>query len=248
MKKILIQISILIVVIQINITYTQFENRFFIAAGLSSNEIIGNDWGKLPILERDPNKPGIIGGGFTSSNPGFEFLFTFLLDTSGIFRIPLGLEYHFYEALQRVPYIRNYTYFLKHRIDLWSISLGFNVAFLNLELAQTKLYAGVDFSANMFTNSVYTSNLVHSTDPSISGETVRAIKSNTVRFGSGIRLGFEGLVAEPWYINASWSLSLLNLFGKDSERGELFTPNLEKEGKENNSYNFNFNFLIQYRL
>lgn len=247
MKKILIFIALL-AFLNMYETYSQFENRFFIAAGLSTNEIIGNDWGKFPILERDTNKPGIIGGGFTSSNPGFQFLMTFWFDTSGVFRIPLGVEYHYYEGLQRVPYTRHYTYFLKHRLDLWSIHLGLDVAFLNLQLAQTKVYTGIEFIANIFTNNLYTANLVHSTDPNISGETLRASKSNALRFGTGIKLGFEGLIVEPWYINASWSLSLLNLLGKDDARGELFTPNIDKEGKENNSYNFNFNFLVQYRL
>lgn len=73
-------------------------------------------------------------------------------------------------------------------------------------------------------------------------------KKSTTRMGGVIKLGIDGELWDPWYVNISIGLGVMNLFGRKDARGELLTPIRLNEYKENYVYNLLFSMLIQYRL
>jgi hypothetical protein len=231
-----------------NISYAQFKNKIFIAAGLSTVEIMGDNWGKLPILQRDTSKADIIGGGFTGPQTGFGLLLTMIPDEKENFRIPIGFDYYLYNAAQRVPYTRNITYQFHHDINVYNLNLGLNYVLLRLSLAEAKILTGIEARTSFISGQDFNTAIEDRTVTTPDKIIRQPAKANTVRLGGALRLGIEGHIYEQWYLNINYGIGVMNLLGNDNSRGELLTPKIDPEKTENKVWNFLFSFLLQYRL
>ncbi|MBI3258121.1 MAG: hypothetical protein HYZ54_01375, partial [Ignavibacteriae bacterium] len=84
-----------------------------------------------------------IGGGFNGQQPGLAIRGTFIMDPDRRMRITAGLDYIWYTGLQRIEG-PGYTFYARHNLDLPTFVLGFEYAFMNLPLANARMYVGVD--------------------------------------------------------------------------------------------------------
>lgn len=235
----------------------QFKDRLYISTGVTTAEIMGNNLGGKPILERDTSAEnfGKVGGGFTGPQPGISLLFTMMLDSEERFRVPVGIDHYFYQSAQRVPYTANYTLYLRHSMSVSTLRLGFDWAFAHITMAEASFYTGIDLNATFLSGDEYSVEWEHSFLDSLSTRSTSS-KDNAVRFGAGLKFGIHGHIYENWYVNIFWNWSIINLLGREEEtgepleRGELFTPKTanNKEYEENYVHQFNFNFQLQYRL
>jgi hypothetical protein len=68
------------------------------------------------------------------------------------------------------------------------------------------------------------------------------------------RLGIEGEIYYPVFVNTSVGWGAMNLLGRDTRstanggRGELLTPVSQNEAGEGVLYHLNFTFMVQVRL
>jgi hypothetical protein len=77
----------------------------------------------------------------------------------------------------------------------------------------------------------------------------KLINDASFRFGSRIRAGFEGRLHERIYANASFTLGIYNLLGRNDRVGELFNQTLMLfDTKESLQPFFNFLVSFQYRF
>ncbi|MCL5991692.1 MAG: hypothetical protein M1419_06270 [Bacteroidetes bacterium] len=245
-----------IIVILLLITLTgsllaQFSKGFSLGWGMKTTELIGSNPASKPFSEPDPNKPPLFGGGFDGPQPGMELLFEFPVGENNNFTIPLGIDYTFFQGLQRIPL----TYFvlqdLDNRIDISSISLGLNYAIKKYDIANAKFYVGLEAKTSFVGKNVFTIVTNYRNLDSI--EILESsLKESCVRLGGSLKLGLEGEIAQNWYVNIHGTLGILNLVGRNDSRGELLTPyrktSFSFENQESLVFTIQYSFLIQYRL
>ena len=237
----------LVVLFLPNKSSAQFANRIFIGGGITTSEIIGKNWGALPLV-KSRDTISIIGGGFTGPQPGFGILITTVLDQEENFKIPFSFEHNFYHSAQRLPLSKNITQYLTHTINLSTISLGLNYAFIHFPLAEAKAYLGVEAKGVFVANDEFIYDRVD--ENSTNSIRTTTSKKTVFRLGGGAILGIEGKIWDPWYINIYAGFAVMNSIGRDNERGELFTPNIDYQIEKQESYvnYFHSAFIIQYRL
>ena len=247
---------IIIIFIMIAITgglSAQFTKGFSVGLGMKSTELIGDNPASKPFSERDPNKPPLFGGGFNGPQQGMELLFEFPIGDNNNFVIPLGFDYTFYQGLQRIPQ----TYFVlqdyDNSVDIASLSLGLNYAVVKYNVANAKIYVGIEAKTSFIGKNVFTIETNYHKLDSI--EILKlSTKESCVRLGGSFKLGLEGEIAQNWFVNIHGTLGVLNLVGKNDSRGQLLTPFKEDklmryiEDKEWFVYTLQYTFLIQYRL
>jgi hypothetical protein len=226
----------------------QFKTNIYFGGGLSTISMPGENPNTLPMVQRDTTKDQITGGSLNGSQPGFEFRFTFTLDEEENMRIPIGMDYTFYRAAERIPISAFSEARLKHSVDAIGVNLGFHYAFLEFPNALAKVYAGIEARGTYIYDGKFRKILDYKLDDRMDEDITVATKENTTRFGGLLRLGIEGELLDPWYINTSFGFSLLNLIGRDNERGELFTLFSNLENEESLVKALHFSFLIQYKL
>ena len=79
-------------------------------------------------------------------------------------------------------------------------------------------------------------------------------KSAATRLGAMARLGIEGEIYYPVFVNTSVGWGAMNLLGRDTRStaegglGELLTPVPQNESGEAILYHLNFTFMVQVRL
>ena len=73
-------------------------------------------------------------------------------------------------------------------------------------------------------------------------------KPSTFRLGGALKLGIVGEIFDPWYLNTSIGIGVVNFVGKEDSRGELLTPSRRYENIESPLNLLLFTLLIQYRL
>ena len=264
-NKIRLPLSLLMIVVSFFFlfkldTKAQFQDRFSVAFGISTIEILGNNPGRLPVFERDSTKSDVVGGGFGGPQPGFALQFMTYLDKKERFRIPIGFDQYFYSSAQRLPYNNEVEFSLKHKVTVSTFSLGLDWAFIEFPLAEAKLFVGLHAMGTFVYGDEYTVFIDYNNVPRNDTTIVHPSKEATFRLGGFGKFGIEGRIYERWYLNISGSLSMMNLLLRDEElkypngnpkpmeRGELFTPKVSKEYEESFVSNFQFRFLVQYRL
>ncbi|MFA6572348.1 MAG: hypothetical protein WCT77_14065 [Bacteroidota bacterium] len=230
---------------------SQFSKGFSAAGGISTTTILGNNPTTRPFFERDSSKAPSYGGGFNGPQMGMGVKFFFPLDTSERFVIPLGFEYQFFDSRERVPLTNKLLQEITHTYGVGTISLGLNYTLKRYVFANTRIYFGLEGRTTMLSTnkfSVYT----HYSKSDSTEFNEDSFKSAATRLGAALRLGIEGQFMPNWFVNISGGVGILNLFGKENERGELFTPKKQTffyiEDKETTIYSFHFAFLIQYKM
>ncbi len=231
---------------------SQYAGNVFVAGGLSTIDLMGDNPSSLPMVDfaewqtADPDP--VWGGGYTGPQSGMGLAFTFLLDDEETYRVPIGLDYYFFHSVQRVPLARDITIHLKHTYSVGSLSLGFDYVYVRFPLAEAKSYVGVDTRLTLLAADKYTMfRNFHNSDDLDSTYKVQT-KDDAFRLGGTLKLGIEGKIYDRWYLNINAGYSVMNLLLRDDERGELFTPPVQPETKENLVYGFVFRFFVQYRL
>ncbi len=227
--------------------------RMSLSAGFANSEIIGDNIATKPFYIQNSSGEDIYGGSFDGGQPGFRVQLTLELDDAGILEIPLGFEYIFYMGREREPISDVSDIKLRHDLYLPSFSIGMNYSFLRFfALSRTaKVYAGIEGAATYVTEGTF-ERVINYVNLGDKEKFVDKTKPSTWRFGGTVRLGLNGELNHPWYIDVNGALGAINFLGKDGSRGELMTPNRKNvsyvETEETTVYNFRFWLMIQYKL
>lgn len=244
-------IVILLIITLSGSMFAQFRKGFSVAWGLKTTELLGSNPATKPFAEIDPNKPPSFGGGFDGPQPGMELLFEFPVDENNNFVIPLGIDYTFYRGLQRIPQTYYVIQDIENSVDVSSISLGLNYAVKKYNIANAKIYVGIEVKSSFIGKNVFTIETNYHDLDSVEIWT-SSLKESCVRIGGSLKLGLEGEIAPNWYVSIHGTLGIVNLIGRDDTRGELLTPykktQFSIENQESLLYTLQYAFLIQYRL
>jgi hypothetical protein len=230
------------------------SDGFRFSAGLSTIEIIGDDVNANPFVYETIDGASLYGGSFDQSQNGLRIEAIFPMDKIGRFELPFGAEYNFFMGRERQPISDDGSDIkFKHDIDIATITLGLNYAFyrFNPLNSKAKFYVGLDTRTAFIFNAHYESKIkyvVHDSIETIAFDT----KESAVRFGGTINIGLNGMLFEPVSVDFKAGLGILNLVGKNDERGELLTPRKKTadyiETKESTIFTFNFAMIFQVRI
>lgn len=230
-------------------SYSQMETHYRIGAGIITTQILGDNPAKLSIINYSSKDDQVTGGSFPDAQPGVQLQFLFPIDEDAKFRIPVSLSYSFFRGKERVNYNRNIVDYYSHTLNIMGVNSGFQYAFLPVQFAHANMYAGLEISLNYINNidiewyRDYLNNNVfkdeiYKTPP----------KEDALRIGGLFKLGVEGRLRKNFYINAGGAIGIMNIIGKNDNRGELLTPITMFETIESNVYTLQVYILVQYNL
>lgn len=245
-------------------TVASSQVRFRIASGLSTDWITNDNAAVYPLTgsseenSDQTNRP--FGGAFDGAQPGWGLRGYVDLDKQKKFRIPVGVDVFYYSGVGSAvssPDKENsyYRLWAEHSTTLVSSFTGFEWSFVEFPLAFARAYVGGEVRflyvndnkvKSEFTNVIRGEEFY--TEYSYSG------KSSAFRVGGMARLGIEGEIYYPVFLNTSVGYGVMNLFGRDTRsssqggRGELLTPRSLNESGEGLLTHLNFAFMIQVRI
>jgi len=251
MKRTIIFAIILSLTIAIGTASAQL-GKIKVSGGLVTLKILGDNPATKPIVERDTSKPFIIGGSFNVPQNGLFLNFDVSLDEDDDFVIPIGFEYYMFRSAERVPITSYVTFLYKNSVDMPSIYTGFKWKFFKFPVANAKAYIEAKASANFVGSSDFT--VTQRRDNMSDTTLVFPSKDAATRLGGSLKLGFEGEVLDPVYVDTGVSIGVINFLGRDDVhpddggRGELLTPLTNFESAEGLIQTFNIFLSIKYRL
>lgn len=219
------------------------SSPLYIAGGLTTYWINGYNAGNQPLF---PDTAHVFGGGIYGQQPGISLRAIYMLDTNRKYRVTLGGDYLFLSGGQRMEE-KFFQLIGRHTMNILSLSGGFEYAFVTLPLANAKIYAGAEANCSFLENIEFQRRLYYKVFDTLIIQTP-ATKQSATRFGAAVRLGVEGELLDPLYVNMSIAYSAVNLFNRNDNRGELLTPQRIGEIKESIVGNIFFSFWLQYRL
>jgi hypothetical protein len=229
--------------------------RFRVASGLSTDWIT-NDNPAVYTLSGDTSKPNRpYGGAFDGAQVGWGLRGYIDLDKQKTFRIPVGVDLFLYRGTQTVNGI-GYNFRVDHAANLISTFTGFEWSFVEFPLAFARAYVGAEARFLFVGENTITTRGVTIIRP---GEEIITQdkyngKPSAFRMGAMARLGIEGEIYYPVFLNTSVGYGVMNLVGRDERptwqqgRGELLTARPLNESGEGLLYHMNFSFMIQVRL
>ncbi len=245
MKKLLL----IIILVAVSSFLANAQNsKFSLSGGLLTMKILGSNANSSPMVQRDPAKNNIIGGGFSQTNSGFSLKLNYDLDEAGTYSMPMGFEYIHLNARERIPIAKNVTAYLSNDAYLPAVVVGFNYKFYKFKFTNVRAYTGLDIKGTFlqvgkFFREIHYDKPIDSTDV-LEIDT----KSAAFRLGGNIKFGFVGQIIGNVYINSFISFGLLNLAPKDNARGELLTTGILTEANETFTSTMNFGLLLEYRF
>lgn len=216
-----------------------------LSAGLVTTQILGDNPGTWPVLERDTSIKRSIGGSFRGNQPGFGFKLDLPLDKNRDFVVPLGFEYIYYRALERVPLYTKTTLYIRNSVSVPTGTLGLNWFFMKFPIANVRSYAGIEARGSFLRQDEFYRRIEYPDHDEIKDS---IYKQSAFRMGAALKLGIEGEFLSPWYVTTGLSFDAMNLIGRDNTRGELLTPMNDFETSESVVWNMHFYFMIQYRF
>jgi hypothetical protein len=251
MKRTIILAIILSLLVAVGDAYSQLGN-IKVTGGLVTTKILDDNPATKPIVERDTSKPFLIGGSFDVPQNGLFLNFDIALDEGEDFVVPLGLEYHFFRSAERIPVTRYVTYLYKNKIDIQTLYTGFKYKFFRFPASNAKAYLELKLTANFVNSGDFTveQRRYNQNDTTL----VFPSKNATTRFGGNVKIGFEGELLDPVYVDTGVSWGVMNFLGRDEThpdqggRGELLTPLTNFETTESIVQTLNFFLSIKYRL
>ncbi|MCU0330515.1 MAG: hypothetical protein MUC47_05990 [Candidatus Kapabacteria bacterium] len=236
--------------------------RFRVSGGLSTlwitndnpavSRIVANTEGELVAPDNPDDTP--IGAAFDGQQIGYGIRGYADLDKQKRFRIPFGLDYHMLRGTQSVR-STSFTILAQNSLNITTAHLGFEYAFMEFPLAFARAYVAAELRGAFIGQSELQVRWTTILPDSISRrEGVLPGKPSTFRLGGMARLGIEGELYYPVFLNTSIGYGVLNMVGRDSRstasggRGELLTPDNKNEAAEGYIHYVNFTFMIQVRL
>mgnify|MGYP001227042251 FL=1 len=244
MNKLIITITFFAIMFA-NVKAEFLKNSSF-AIGLSTTTILGNNPGGKPIVPSSDSDPIVIGGGFYGSQPGLEMRYTIPIDEDNNWRIPVGIDYQFFMAKERLPEGKYIEDKITHTMNLITPYIGISYVLQNLKYLKAKTYVSLEMRATMLRNIDYRLQRDYFYINALDTTIVFKTKYEATRLGGVFRVGVEGYLFEPLQLNASVGLSIMNVVGRDNSRYELLTPLTYLETKESYVYNLNISILFQY--
>lgn len=248
--KIVSKTSFLFLIIFILGTFHSFSQNMNVlfGTGISTLNILGSNPAKKEMQPSDTNSKGY-GGSFEDAQPGVEFRLNLDLDSAGDFRIPIGFDYSFFSAAERIP-MPSVTATLQHYMSVMSPYTGIHITFARFPFANAKAYGGIEARGTWVHHATFARQIIYSPPfPQDLNESISfRTKAEAFRLGGSIRVGIEGELQHPIYINSSIAYTAINLVGTNDGRGELFTPTKFFETKESlvNCINFSLMILIKF--
>ena len=248
-----IQQLLFVIVIMLACSAATAQIRFRVAAGLSTDWITNDNPATYRISGSadEVNDSLGFGGGFDGMQMGWGLKGFIDLDKQKRFRIPIGIDYHMFSGAQSVK-ATSYTITTRHEMDLTTGILGFEWSFVEFPLAYARAFIGGEARVlYVAPNEIHLK--VQTRDSTTIDETTNG-KPSATRLGAMARLGIEGELYYPVFINTSVAWGVMNLVGRDDRleseggRGELLTPRNVNEGGESIVQHLNFTFMIQVRL
>ena len=116
--------------------YAQFEDVSF-QFGLVTTSIMGDSPNKDLLIENS-DKSDVIGGSFDGQHVGFGARLVLGLDKKGRFKIPVGIDYEYYSARERIPIYRNASTKIKHNTNIATGIIGINYSFYKFPFCKCK--------------------------------------------------------------------------------------------------------------
>jgi len=231
--------------------------RFRVAAGLSTDWITNDNPATYRLSGQgdDFDTTDAFGGGFDGVQVGWGIKGFADLDKQKMFRVPFGIDFWSYSGAQSISGSRS-KISVRHEVVLTSASAGFEWSFVEFPLAYARAYIGAEARVTNVGENTITTNrtIVVDTNRIIEDEFVKNGKPAATRLGAMARLGIEGEIYYPIFLNTSVSWGVMNLIGRDTRstadggRGELLTPVSVNEGPESVVQHINFTFMIQVRI
>lgn len=237
--------------------------RFRVSGGLSTNWIVSDNPATARIVantEGTPSGPDEaiegIGGAFDGLQVGYGVRMYADIDKQKLFRIPFGADIFLMRGTQSFL-APNYGITATHSTSVYSFHAGFEYAFIEFPLAFARAYVAGELRGTLVSDDNLfvrertinqTTQRIEVVERNIQG------KADAFRIGSMIRLGLEGEIYYPVFLNTSIGYGAMNLIGRDVRptsaggRGELLTPDRKNEGPEQVLQHVNFTFMIQVRL
>lgn len=177
------------------------------------------------------------------------------LDKQKHFRIPFGIDYFSYSSAQSTV-SQNFQVTVRHSTQLYTGLVGFEWAFVEFPYAFARAYAGIEARAvYVAPNEISYQSKTYTPDQGwITTTSVSNGKKGVMRMGGMLRLGVEGELYYPFFINSSIGYGVMNLIGRDTQntasgvRGQLLTPTSLNESTEGYLHHVNFTFMLQIRL
>ncbi len=221
------------------------KSSWYIAGGLTTLWINRDNAASKPIFPSNDTS-FVLGGGIYGQQPGISLQAIYMFDSNRTYRMTFGGDYFFVNGAQRIEQ-KYFQLIVWHSLNILSLSSGFEYSFATLSLANAKIYAGLEGRASFIENTQFKRYLNYR-DFDSSETRLLNVKQPTTRFGATFRLGVEGELLDPLYVNMSISYNAMNLFNRNDNRGELLTPNKLDEVKEHIVGNMFFSFWLQYHL
>ena len=230
--------------------------RFRVATGISTDWITNNNPAVFRIAggEDTSSATNTFGGAFDGAQMGWGFRAYEDLDKQKKFRIPLGVDFYSFKGSQSIKG-ESFTYRVTHQNTLWTGLTGFEWSFVEFPWAFARAYLGVEARVlSVGENTITRSGVVIiEGEPITQGDEFNG-KPSALRLGGLVRLGLEGEIYYPVFVNTSIGWGAMNLIGRDERptseggRGELLTPVSLNESGESIVYHMSFTFMVQVRL
>lgn len=235
----------------------QAQVRFRVAAGLSTDWITNDNPATYRFVSEstanDTNAP--YGGGLDGMQSGWGLRGYADLDKQKNFRIPFGIDNWDYGGTQTVSGGISGTQ-VRHDVNIFSTMLGFEWSFVEFPMAFARAYVGAEVRPTFIGANEVTTHLWDYSRPNERFDSIIVSnnKESCTRLGGMVRLGVEGELYYPVFINTSVAWGVMNMIGRDTRptseggRGELLTASKLNEGGESYVQHLNFTFMIQVRL
>ena len=230
--------------------------RFRIAGGISTDWITSDNPAVYRIVPEDVDAlgDGQVGGAFDGAQMGWGLRGYIDLDKQKKFRIPVGVDVFSFSGAQSIQ-SDFYSIRVQHENTLTTALAGFEWSFIEFPWAFARAYIGTEARYLM----VGANTVTYDEKQIVNGELQEEYtqyngKEAAQRWGALVRLGLEGEVYYPVFINTSIGWGAMNILGRDERptseggRGELLTPVPRNEGPEQILYHVNFTFMVQVRL
>lgn len=235
------------------IAYSQV--RFRVATGLSTDWITNDNPATYRLVsnENTGDTSRAYGGALDGQQIGWGVHGYADLDKQKHFRIPVGIDVFFFSGTQRISNGLSGLQ-VRHNVNLISTKVGFEWSFVEFPMAFARAYVGGEIRPLFVMPNQIVSRSWNNAGVRRDSTWEYSGKDGATRLGAMARVGIEGEIYYPVFINTSVAWGVMNLIGRDTRttaeggRGDLLTAVSMLEGPESYVHHLNFTFMIQVRL
>ncbi len=223
---------------------------FYIGIGLSGIAFFNDNPSWKHILN-SPDKNDVLGGSFDGLESGFHLSVMTNLNESSSLLLPISFEYDWLTAAEQMYQTSRTKLQVKHSIDIQKLGIGLQWQFLTFPFKDVKGYMEADLKVIFINNQEYRYVISElETDGTITSNLgPYNPKETAVRFGAEYKLGFRGQLTKNFFINSFLGIELLNVLGRNDDRGELLTPwgslkQMQERSESKEQYVPNLHFVL----